>query len=389
MRSMFRSPWIRRACAVLVGLAIAVLAAEAGLRIFVGPIRPRGALYFRDSKGERVAVEGAHAEARNRGLVEELPPEQTPRPRSRFAPGARFFMCYEDAHRLDADWLDSDGCVEVQINEFGLRERAEIRPGNKAEGERRIVCIGDSFTFGWGIPVEQCWVRKLEEDLRTSHGDVRTVNCGASGALTVDEYEFGLRTRFGQFQPDVVIVSIYLNDLIPSHGLCVLGAQPKQTGYLLLDYFRAAASPSPLALDPSADWVAGALGLPREVGESMGVYGPDKPFDGMWSQGSPQRSLAAMADWCREHKSYLLVTLWPFLQELGPSEHYPFTKLHAMVSDQCRDLSLPILDLLPILKSGQPTSSYWVTPADMHANPSAQRLVRPAIAEFVRQNWPR
>ena len=96
-----------------------------------------------------------------------------------------------------------------------------------------------------------------------------------------------------------------------------------------------------------------------------------------------------MADWCREHKSYLLVTLWPFLQELGPSDHYPFTKLHAMVSDQCRDLSLPILDLLPILKSGQPTSSYWVTPADMHANPSAQRLVRPAIAEFVRQNWPR
>lgn len=389
MPLMPRSPWIRRAFAALIGLVFAVLVAEVGLRVLVGPIRPLGALYFRDSKGERVAVEGAHAEARNRGLVEELPPDQTPRPRSRFAPGARFFMCYEDVNRLDADWLDERGCVEVQINEFGLRERAEIRPDNKAPDERRVVCIGDSFTFGWGIPVEQCWVRVLEEDLRNSHGSVRTVNCGASGALTVDEYEFGLRTRFGQFQPDVVIVSIYLNDLIPSHGLCVLGAQPTRTGYLLLDYIRAAAAPSPLALDPSADWVAGALGLPREAGEAMGVYGPDKPFDGMWSQGSPQRALAAMATWCREHNSRLLVTLWPFLQGLGPTEHYPFTGLHTLVAEHCRGLSLPVLDLLPVLKNGTETKSYWVTPADMHANPRAQQQVRTAIAEFVRQNWSR
>lgn len=389
---MPRSPWMRKVLAATAGTAFALLLAEGCLRVFVGPIRPIGMLYFRGEDGERVAVEGANSEAKRRGLAEDLPADQTPpnRPRSRFAPNAHFYLCYEDRNRLDADWLDERGCVEVRINEFGLREREEIRPDNKAPDEKRVLCIGDSFTFGWGIPVERGWVRLLEDDLRTTHGNVRTVNCGASGALTVDEYEVGLRTRFGQFRPDVVVVSIYGNDLIPSHGLCVLGAEPPKTGVLLFDYLSAVTLPGPLDLDPKADWVGAALGLPREVGEAMGVYGPDKPFDGMWSQGAPQRALAAMSAWCKERNCLMLVVLWPFLQGVGPREHYPFTKLHELVVATCGELSLPVLDLLPVLQQGgEPSRKLWVTPADLHANPRAQEIVRPRIAEFVRANWPR
>lgn len=368
-----------------MSLLVAVALAEGALRLLVGEPRVLGQLYFRDAAGTRFEVDGAHQEAMSRGLSEALPAEQTPpnRPRSRFAPGAHFFMCYEDHARLGAEWLDDQGCVEVKINEFALRERPEIRPDNKGNDERRIVCIGDSFTFGWGIPVEQTWVRLLEAELRKTDGNVRTVNCGASGALTVDEYEVGLRTRFGAFAPDVVLVSIYLNDIIPSHGLCVLGAQPKRTGWLLLDYYHAASSPSALDLDPTADWVTGTLSLPREAGESMGVYGPDKPFDGMWSQGAPQRALAAMGDWCKEHKTRLGVVLWPFLQGLGPGRFYPFEGLHKLVAEHCKQQQIPMLDLLPILRS-EPAEQLWVTPADMHANPRAQLFVLPAITSFAR-----
>ncbi len=390
MHAMHVSPWTRRALLSTLSLLASVALTEVALRTFLGEPRALGKLYFRDSAGGIVAVEGAHQESRRRGLSEDLPADQTPpnRPRSRFAPGAHFFMCYEDGSRLDADWLDARGCVEVKINDYGLRERAEIRPDNKAAGERRVVCIGDSFTFGWGIPEEQGWVRMLEGDLRRTHGNVRTVNCGASGALTVDEYEVGLRTRFGQFAPDLVIVSIYMNDLVPSHGLCVLGAQPKRTGWLLLDYYYAATSRSALDLDPKEDWVMATLNLPREAGEQMGVYGPDKPFEGMWSQGAPQRALAAMAAWCEAHKCSLQIVLWPFLQGFGPGRTYVFEGVHTLVAQECRHLSLPMLDLLPILRH-EPHERLWVTPQDMHANPRAQKLVLPAIAEFVREHWQR
>ncbi len=379
---MSRSPWPKRLAAVASSLILAGLLAEGLLRVAVGPPRPLGQLFFQDAAGQRVAVEGAQREARERGLVEDLPAAQTPRPRSRFAPGARFFMCYEDQPRLRRDWLDDGGCVEVRMNAFGLREREDLRPDNKGEHERRVVCIGDSFTFGWGIPVELGWVRLLEGELRREGGDVRTVNCGASGALTVDEYEWGLRTRFGQFEPDLVLVSIYLNDLIPSHGLCVLGSQPKQTGWLTLDYYRAATERGPLDLDPAADWVGAALAVPREVGEGMGIYGPDKPFEGMWSQGSPQRSLVAMQSWCASHKSRFGVVLWPFLQGLGPARHYAFEGLHQLVEEFCKAQQIPFLDLLPSLRETR-AEELWVTPADMHANPKAQRLVLPAIADFA------
>ncbi len=376
--------------ALLLGLVFAIGLAEVALHLAIGPPRVLGRPYFRDAAGVPFDVASASVEAERRGLFEPLPAEQTPRPRFRFAPGSRFFMCYEDASLLHDDWLDDHGCVEVRINRFGLRERETLAPDNKGADERRILCLGDSFTFGWGVPVELGWVRRLEDDLRRSNGNVRTINCGLSGTLTVDEYWWGLRTRFGAFQPDVVIVSIYLNDLIPSQGLSMFDPYkvPTPTGWLLLDYLRLALAADPLRLDPATNWVDLALGLPEDVGTAMGVYGPDKPFAGMWSQGAPQAALIAMRDWCSEHQARLLVTLWPFLQGLGPGEHYPFQALHDLVGAYCAGQGIPLLDLRSALDA-EAAAQLWVTPFDKHANPRAQALAEPAISAFVRAHWPR
>jgi hypothetical protein len=43
---------------------------------------------------------------------------------------------------------------------------------------------------------------------------------------------------------------------------------------------------------------------------------------------------------------------------------------------------MPFLDLLPVLR-GQHTEDLWVSPADMHPNERAQRIVAPALADFV------
>lgn len=379
-----------RAVATLIGLAVAIGIAELLLHAVIGPPRLLGKPYFRDAAGVPFDVAVAANEAARRGLFEPVPAEQTPRPRFRFAPGSQFYMCYEDAPRLNDDWLDEHGCVEVRINRFGLRERDEITPDNKGADERRIVCLGDSFTFGWGVPVEQCWVRRLEDDLRRTGDNVHTINCGMSGTLTVDEYWWGLQTRFGAFQPDIVVASIYLNDLIPSQGLCVFDPADltAPTGWLLLDYLRLAQARDPLDLDPAINWVQLALDIPEDVGTAMGVYGADKPFSGMWSQGAPQASLVAMRDWCRQRNAILVVVLWPFLQGFGPGRQYPFRGLHELVGEYCASQGIPTLDLQPSLAQAS-ADQLWVTPFDKHANPRAQALVTPAIAEFVRANWPR
>jgi lysophospholipase L1-like esterase len=99
---------------------------------------------------------------------------------------------------------------EVSINELGLRDR---KLEKKQNGELRILLLGDSLTFGWGIPVEATFGRKLETTLASRLGlTVRTVNAGVSGYNTVQEYAF-LRTYADLIEPDIVILIYISNDI--------------------------------------------------------------------------------------------------------------------------------------------------------------------------------
>lgn len=356
--------------------SLALVAGEFVLRRMPPP-EPLGRLRYADATGAPITF----GEGLQRGLIVPTPPP-TVRPRFMFAPDQTFFLCYTDNDVLQRDWFDAQGRVAVHINRHGLHERDELGP-DKPAGQRRVVCIGDSFTFGWGIPPEQNWVRLLEDDLRRGGADVRTINCGAAGTVCVDEYCHALQHRFHVFGPDAVVLTLCLNDLIPSSGLNLL--QPlRPSGSRLLDLVRGLAGRRPLDLDPEVDWVGQLLALPRAEGEAAGRYHPsEKPFEAMWSQGVPQKSLREAKAWCDARKVPFVVVLWPFLQGLGPGRWYPFAKLHELVAEDCAKAGIPLLDVLPSLR-GTADADLWVTPADSHPNPLAQRLVLPAVSAFVR-----
>lgn len=374
-----------RRLVLLIALGIATLLAlglaEIALRVLIHPSKPLGGIGFADAHGVPVAD---FAEGVLRGLIVPLPgaiPEEKPRPRHMFKPGETFFITYADNDVLKRHWLDKKGWVSNYINQHGIRERASITH-KKPAGQRRIVCLGDSFTFGWGIRPEDGWVRRLEDNLREDKGDVRTVNCGAAGTVCVDEYWSGLKNRFHKFEPDAVIMTLCLNDLVGSHGLAFM--VPADTGLKFLDLVKGAMGYSPLALDPDTDWVQWLIDLPREEGTALGLYNAaDKPFEAMWSQEVPQRSMRAAKAWCDERKIPLLVVIWPFLQGTGPGKYYPFQKLHDLVAADCQAAGIPFHDVLPALK-GTPQEDLWVTPADPHPNPKAQSLTLPGIVKFVR-----
>ncbi|MCR9244455.1 MAG: SGNH/GDSL hydrolase family protein [bacterium] len=371
---------VLRLALVAIAAGLALLLAEVALRMLPPPAERQlpGQLSYQDPDGNTITL----VEGIQRGSIVPVPPNQTPRQRFTWAKNASFYLCYSDHEELQREWFDEQGRVFVHINQYGLRERNEITH-DKPAGQQRILCIGDSFTFGWGVPVEQGWVRLLEDRLRAGGRNIRTINCGAAGALVVDEYQWAVEQRFAAFEPDVVLLTICLNDLIPCSGLFVQ-PPPIDTGSKLLDRILAATRSSPLELDAQVDWVDLLLALPRESGEEGGLYNRTNPFEAMWSQGAPQRALAALQTWCDERKIKLMVTLWPFLQGLGPGRHYPFEKLHELVAGECERLGIPFHDVLPALRNTT-SEELWVTPADMHANPRAHALAVPSIHEFVRR----
>jgi hypothetical protein len=86
----------------------------------------------------------------------------------------------------------------------GEREYAVPKPPSVV----RIVALGDSVTFGYGVPDDATWPAQLEAALP----GVEVVNLGEP-AYAHDQMYFTLRDDGMAFEPDAVIVGFYENDL--------------------------------------------------------------------------------------------------------------------------------------------------------------------------------
>lgn len=98
----------------------------------------------------------------------------------------------------------------ARLNELGLRGPAY---GGPRADERRVLCIGDSFTFGYGLDEERIFPTKLEQALNADgQGDRwRVINAGVGGWGTVQQTMFA-REHFELFKPDVIVLTLCDND---------------------------------------------------------------------------------------------------------------------------------------------------------------------------------
>ncbi len=95
--------------------------------------------------------------------------------------------------------------LPLRLNSMGLRER-EI-PLRKEPDEFRILVMGDSNSFGQGVPIEKTWPRLLEERLQESHPNRRitVINQSMPGYSLAQSWylyeEIGRR-----YEPDLLVV---------------------------------------------------------------------------------------------------------------------------------------------------------------------------------------
>ena len=105
----------------------------------------------------------------------------------------------------------ADVDVGFRINQNGMRADRDYDHAKPA-GTRRIVSLGDSFTIGYEVELEQCFSSVLEARLRAAGSDVEVLNCGVSGFGTAEECIY-LERELLNYQPDLVLVSFFENDL--------------------------------------------------------------------------------------------------------------------------------------------------------------------------------
>lgn len=105
----------------------------------------------------------------------------------------------------------------VRTNRWSLRGAA---PGPKVPGELRVVCLGDSITFGLGLREEDTMPSALERVLASAPElrgrKVSVVNAGVPGYSIVQGER--LLARLAPLEPDVVVVWFGMNDAKPAGG---------------------------------------------------------------------------------------------------------------------------------------------------------------------------
>ncbi len=105
-----------------------------------------------------------------------------------------------------------DGTWYFKINHQGMRAERDYSY-EKPRGVRRIVVLGDSFAIGYEVDVQQTFAMVLQRELRNRHPAVEVLNAGVSGFSTGEEAVY-IERELIKYEPDVVVVSFYENDLL-------------------------------------------------------------------------------------------------------------------------------------------------------------------------------
>lgn len=288
--------------------------------------------------------------------------EMTPGVWLQFKPQSQFTLVYDSNPR---GYFDGDLTLTYRLNNFGLRGpdyTVERRPGVK-----RIMVLGDSFTFGEGVRQEDTFCHRLEEILRNDKGiGVEVLNFGVSGWSTVCELNY-LRHEGVTFKPDLVLLVYVLNDTSPKSGLDVFQE--------FIDVYERRALRHSYVLSFACMKYCQRRYLRRYVKDVV-----QEAHYRMYTWEESFAALAACKQVAASHGAGFAVAIFPFMYDLSP--RCPFRDLHLMVRDRCVEYGIDVCDLLPAF-IGNRHSDLWVHPSDPHPNEKGHAIAAGALADFV------
>jgi lysophospholipase L1-like esterase len=348
---------LRRALALLLGLAVGLALVEAILRAAGLPRvhrahTPAAQFDFLQSRA------GGHVFFVNK-RSEAIRFEYDSDPRGYFGPG---------------------NAVVHQTNGNGFRgpDCALAKPA----GTFRLVFLGDSFTFGEGVRFEDTFAEATAALLAQRLPDARlrfeSCNLGVSGYNTADAL-FLFEALVPRLSPDAVILGYVIND----------------------------AEPPLFAMDPSR----GPVRRPREIEVAEGVDSATPPDVGLyrlrvaqlvWQLRAERRRGSATEDYyrslyrpdaegwaatraaldglvaaARRENLPLVVMLFPILHRLD--DGHPYLDAYRIVQQQVEGAGGQFLNLFPAF-AGMDAESLWVHPTDQHPNERAHRIAAEQLA---------
>jgi GDSL-like Lipase/Acylhydrolase family len=262
-----------------------------------------------------------------------------------------------EEHRPDADEVLMG--VRVRTDAHGFRLPDPATQAQRRPGDRTIVALGDSVTFGWGAAEADTFPAQLERLLNARcpalGGRRATIHNAGIGNCNTSMEVARYRARIRSLHPDWLILGYSYNDAEPD---AVPTANPFMWHSALL-----------------------SLGWAR-LARLSGTYRAYEPYyKGLYREGRPgweatKRALRDLGAMLREDHVPGTIVL---LAELHEPRHFgPFAELFSRVAQAGRDAGFEVIDPSDAYPPG-PGERFWVSHEDAHPNAAGQKINAEAL----------
>ncbi|MEK6940134.1 MAG: GDSL-type esterase/lipase family protein [Nanoarchaeota archaeon] len=226
--------------------------------------------------------------------------------------------------------------TEVYINAEGLRDD-EIVP--KEQFDFRILMLGDSMTWGYGVEKEETFSEVLQQNLRAKGINADVINAGATSYSPSLEYLL-LKYKGLSYQPDIVVLNLDMSDVqddyirekaaeFDQQGNIIKVSGIKEEGYTLLHKIRKKMKLNRFIVDKlnliDSKWVKKEeapevlpLGDPKTDRYAILRDMPVQDEEEHWNRTFHYLSL--INELCKENGITFVLTLYPYGVQVSPDE---------------------------------------------------------------------
>lgn len=294
--------------------------------------------------------------------------------------------------------------VPVTINNLGLRGPDTTL--EKPPGVFRIIGVGDSITFGYGVRVEDTFLKVLERNLNESApANLRyeVINAGIP-ATGLEYYTHFIENDAPAMHPDLLVVCMALNDIDPQ-----LDPEPREphiqpTVFRSINGFFLTHSSLYTILYVRAKSILYRLDiLHLEDNEGFGFLSiePRSPAQDKAREGV-DRYIRRIANFAQAHKERLAIVVFPVEPQLSERALRLYAQqLHLYFRSEVlrgqpqrwiqeigATYGVPVLDLLPAMRAGDDGQRFLrnrsISVDPVHPSAAGHHLAGDEIARFLK-----
>lgn len=317
--------------------------------------------------------------------------------------GQRVEVLKEETHcQYDSEigWINKpDTVVEdhygpgrtITINHDGVRG-LENYISTSRHDRFRTICLGDSFTLGYGVDDQNTFPQMLE---RTAGDSLQIVNMG-QGGYSVGQSYLWLKRLLGRIEPDAVVCIFIVEDFRR------LTVDRTVNGYATPQFvesdgmLRILNTPVPAPLEPGSlllqpGQLASLLSRHSSLVRAMGQFAPAAtPMDYETALSTGVAILREIHQLCSRRNCPVALALTPTRSELQSlASLAEYEKVSTILLEFSASIDVPYLDVRSdFVEAGFTLDEMFLDEAFQHYSPVGNRIVADSLARWLPEAVP-